>query len=288
MNVETVGESLAQGGHIGDVRKKAKLDLGIIGRDEAAPFRGHKGATDAASFFGTDGDVLQIGLVRRQSSRGRRTKRIRRMHAPRGGIDVSGKRIGIGRFELGELTPFENGFRQVVTEACEFLENVGIRRPRAGLGAPSAGKREFAEQDIAQLLGRSQIEFLARVLAALFFEPRHISREIVRELGEEGRRDGNAGALHLGEHRNQRPLQRFVDGHAPFGDQPRLQQHMEAQSDVGTLRRVAGGRRYRHLFEGQSVPPLAGDIGKRDRSMLEMLLRKLFQPMSVQSDIEHV
>ena len=85
------------------------------------------------------------------------------------------------------------------------------------------------------MLGRAEIEFLARVLAALFFEPRHVPREIVRELGEEGWRDGNAGALHFGEHRNQRPLQRFIDGHAPFGDQARLQQHMQAQSDVGTF-----------------------------------------------------
>ena len=138
------------------------------------------------------------------------------------------------------------------------------------------------------MLGRAEIEFLARVFAALVFKPRHVPRKIVRELGEKGRRNGDAGALHLGEHRDQRPLQHFINIRAPFGDESRFQQQMQAKRDVGAFGHVARGFFDRCLFKGNFLPASAGNIGKRGRFVRQMNLRQLFQPMPVQSKVERV
>ena len=60
MNVEPVAEGLAQRRNVGDLGKKAELDLRIIGRDELRPRRRDEGAADLAAGLGADGEILQV------------------------------------------------------------------------------------------------------------------------------------------------------------------------------------------------------------------------------------
>ena len=62
--------------------------------------------------------------------------------------------------------------------------------------------------------------------------------------------DLDAGALHVGQHAHQRPLQRLVDGGHALGREPRLQHHPQPQRDVGVLAGVFGRLVERHLREG--------------------------------------
>ena len=85
--------------------------------------------------------------------------------------------VRIGRFQLGELAPFENALRQLVALLGKVVERACRGRPGAGLGLGAARQAHLAEQDVAQLLGRAEVEALTGERVDLAFEPRHALRE---------------------------------------------------------------------------------------------------------------
>ncbi len=101
-------------------------------------------------------------------------------------------------------------------------------------------------------------------------------------------RDHGPGSLHGGEDGNERPLQSLVDGQAAFGDEARLEHKSKSQRDVGLFGGVARRLGQRHLVERHAVAALADEVGKRDRLVLEMKLRELGKPVSVDAGIEHI
>ena len=92
-----------------------------------------------------------------------------------------------------------------------FFQRIDIGGPGAGLGLAAAFQAHLAEQNIAQLLGRADIEILARQLVDLDFQPALFLAEIVGQPAQHFRIDGDAGPLHVGQHHDQRPLQGFID-----------------------------------------------------------------------------
>jgi hypothetical protein len=174
-------KALTQLRDLGDMGEDAQLDLRVVRRHEPMPRRRHEGGADAPALLGAHRDVLQVRLGRRQAPGGGRRERVRGVDALRLRMDEARQRIRIGRLELGELTPFEDARRQLVTLLGEVLEHLGTRRPGTGGSLGGAGKAHLAEQDVTELLGRAEVERPAGEFVDLGFEPRHALREFARE-----------------------------------------------------------------------------------------------------------
>ncbi len=104
VNVEPVREGLLQLRDVGDMREDAQLDLRVIRRDQRVPRRRHERRADLAPGLRADRNVLQVRLGRRQPPRRRRRQREARVHALRPLVDVAGQGVGVGRFQLLQLS----------------------------------------------------------------------------------------------------------------------------------------------------------------------------------------
>src|SRR4029078_6980608 len=103
--------------------------------------------------------------------------------------------------------------------------------PGASLGAPPAGKAHLVEEDLAELLRRADVEVLAGKLPDLVLEPGDGLGEGERETGKHRLLDLDAGALHLGEHWSERPLEGLGDGSNGLGRTPRLSGQPKPESE---------------------------------------------------------
>ena len=168
-------------------------------------------------------------------------------------MDVGGQRVGIGALQLGQQPPVENLARQLVAFGRQLLERGGVGAPGPGLGAPPAGQAHLVEQDLAELLGRADIERLAGKLPDLVLEPRDGLGEGQRQGSERRLLDLHAMPLHLRQDRRQRPLQRLIDGGDGFGREPGFEDHPEPEADIGFLARIFGGARHLDAIERDRV-----------------------------------
>ena len=100
VDVEAFGEGVAQLRDVGDVGKHPELDLAVIGRHQAGARRRHEGGADAPPFLRAHRNVLQIGLDRGKAAGRGRGQCVAGMDAARGGVDMVGQRVGIGRLSL--------------------------------------------------------------------------------------------------------------------------------------------------------------------------------------------
>ena len=125
---------------VGDMGEHAQLDLAVVGRDQLVALVGDEGGADLAAFRGADRDVLQVRLGRGQPAGRGRGQRVGGVDALGVGMDVAGQRVGIGRFQLGELAPVDDLARQLVAFRRQFLEHLRRGRPLAGLGLRAAGQ----------------------------------------------------------------------------------------------------------------------------------------------------
>ena len=76
----------------------------------------------------------------------------------------------------------------------------------AGLRPLALGQVEFVEQDLLELLGRSEIEVVADIDVDLRLKAGHLAAELDVERGQRLAVDGDAGGLHVGQDRDQRQL----------------------------------------------------------------------------------
>ena len=110
MNVVTKFKILNHGWVATEMGDDTQLDLGIVGGHQSV-FRTtrHKGATDLTSVGGTHRNVLQVGIVGTQTSRGCHRLIERGVNQAVLGINQGGKCVEIGGFQLGVRTVFQNG-----------------------------------------------------------------------------------------------------------------------------------------------------------------------------------
>ncbi len=108
VNVEPVGEGLAERRRVGHMCQDTKLDLAVIGGDQLLAAVGDEGLADGAAFRSAHRDVLQIRLDRRQPSRRRRGQRIRGVHAARLGMDIGRQRVRVGALQFRQQPPVEH------------------------------------------------------------------------------------------------------------------------------------------------------------------------------------
>ena len=112
MNVQAFVERLFQHVDSGDMGQEPQLDLGVVqGHQDPSGF-GHEGVADFSAVFGPDGNVLQVGVCRRQAAGGRGGHGKGGVHATRARIDLLDQGIGVRALEFVELSPFQHRGRQ--------------------------------------------------------------------------------------------------------------------------------------------------------------------------------
>src|SRR5690606_10309727 len=111
-------------------------------------------------------------------------------------------------------------------------EHVGAGGPGPGLGAGAALELHFVEQDLAELLGRAEIELAAGELVRLGLEGGGALGEIAREPGEDLPVDGDAAPFHAGENRGERALDGLVERGHVLGSKTRLEDAPEPEGHV--------------------------------------------------------
>ena len=288
VDVLAIEEGLAQGFHLRDVGGQAQLDLAVIDRQQAVAVLGHEGAADLASLLGADRDVLQIGIGGGQASGRGHGLAERGVHAPGLGVDLLLQRVGVGALELGEMAPVEHPGRQVVALGGQAIEDIGAGRVGAALGALAAGQAELVEQNLAELLGRGDVERAPGETVYLGLEGGDSAGEIVGQAAQFVAVDLDAAPLHLGQHRHQGTLQGLVDRGQALGRQARLEYVIQAQGHVGVLGGVVERRLQRHLVEGHPRLAGAGHILELDGLDAEVQARQLVHAVAVLSAVEHV
>ena len=135
------------------------------------------------------------------------------MHAAGLGIDEFGQRLGIGGAQFGQLPPIQNALGQFNAFVGKIIQRAGIGAPGAGCGFLAAGQAHLAEENIAQLLGRADVEGLARQFVDLLFHGLLLAAEFGRKLCQNRAINRDAGIFHFQQHRHQRAFQRFIDCH---------------------------------------------------------------------------
>src|SRR6516164_3277427 len=115
-------------------------------------------------------------------------------------MDELGQEVGVSRFELRQLAPVEDAGAELVALGGEVLEHARAGRPGAGAGLGAAGQAELAEKDVAELLGRADVESFAGKLVDLGL----VAGELLAELARHARQylpvNLDAAPLHAGEH----------------------------------------------------------------------------------------
>src|SRR5277367_5094927 len=86
----------------------AQLNLRIIRGKELKSRRGDERGANFAAELGADGNVLQIRIGRAQTSGCGAGLREARVQAAGDGVDQARQYVGIGGFELGQLTVFDD------------------------------------------------------------------------------------------------------------------------------------------------------------------------------------
>jgi hypothetical protein len=87
---------------------EAKLDLAVVGREDDIAGLGDEGVADAAADLGSDRDVLEVGVGRGEAAGLGARQRVAGVDPAGFLVDLLLQRVGVGRFELGELAPFEH------------------------------------------------------------------------------------------------------------------------------------------------------------------------------------
>ena len=119
---------------------------------------GHEGVADLAAELGADGDVLQVRVVGRQPPGLRSGQAEAGVDPPRLRIDHRLQGIGVGRPELGQLTPVEDQPGAFHALGREPLQLVHVGRIMAALALAAALQAEPPVKHVAELLRGSDGE----------------------------------------------------------------------------------------------------------------------------------
>ncbi len=192
------------------------------------------------------------------------------MHAAGGRVDHLGQLVGIGGLELGQAAIVQQHLGQRIILG-QFLQHflIGGRCARGGL--LDHRQLQLAEQDLAQLLGRIQIEGLAGQVVSLLFDFQHAFAEIVRLLAQAVAIDQHAIAFDLLQHHRGRDFDLLVD-EAQLVIMLDLRPHgvMQGQRDFCIFSRIFGGAFDGHFIEADLRRTLAAYLGIGDGLALQV------------------
>ena len=133
VDVQALQKRANQGRVFTQVRHDAQLNLGVICAGNQAPLRRHEGFTHPPTLCGADRDVLQVGIITRQTPRHSNGLGIVGVHAPRLAIGQTRKLVGVGAFQLGQAAVLKNARGQGVIGG-ELLQHLFV-----GTGCTTGG-----------------------------------------------------------------------------------------------------------------------------------------------------
>ena len=190
------------------MREQAKLDLRVVGRNEhIALAQRHEASTHTAAEIGAHGNVLQVRVARRQTARGSDRLVEARVHQA---VDATHARQGV---KVSGLHFRELAIAQHLGRDGMHVHELAERFRIGGIAARVLLARrqlEHFKQNMAELLGRIDVEFLTRKLMNLGAQPLELGRGFLRHTGELVDIDARAHAFHLRERRDERQIDALV------------------------------------------------------------------------------
>ena len=241
MNVLAVAERAFQRVDSGDVGQQTQFDLGVVQGHQNPSGFGHERVSDLSAVFGPDGNVLQVGVCRRQAAGGRGGHGKGRVHATRSRVDLLDQGVGIRALELVELSPFQHRGRQLVTFGGQRFQHVGAGGIGAGFPFVPAIQAQFVEQDLTQLFRGAHVEFTTGEPVHVLLQCALAVRELLAEPFQFLPVHLDAFGFHVGQHRHEGPFQGFVGRHHAFGQQARFEKPVKPQGHVRVFRGIGQG-----------------------------------------------
>ncbi|MNE06127.1 hypothetical protein D3C80_987080 [compost metagenome] len=208
---------------------------------------------------------------------------------PGAGVDLLWQAIGVRALELAQGAVLHQHLGQREVHVGQF------RQHRFGGGSLALGglvehrHTELVVEDHAQLLGRTEVELLAGDLEGLAFQLGHFLAQLDTLHAQQLGIDQRALAFDLGQYRYQRHLD--VGQHRLQAWNLRkllLQGLVQTQGDVRVFRGIGAGLFQGDLVEGQLLGTFAGDVGKADGSVVQVLERQAVHVMTGGGGVEHV
>jgi len=181
------------------------------------------------------------------------------MHAAGGRVDHAWQLVGVGGLQLGQAPVFQQHLRQRVV-LRQLGQHFLVGRGGAARGLAHDRQPHAAEQDLAQLLGRVQVERLAGQLVGALLQRQHFLAQLVALAPQLLGIDLHAVALDHGQHARDLQLQQvgalqpFVLGHA------RAQHLVQLQREIGILAGIMPRQGDRHLVETDLLGALAAQV----------------------------
>ena len=246
----------------GQVSHDPQLDLGIVRRQQTVTLRRDEGLANPSPLGGPHGNVLQIGVRRRQPPGGCHGLMVGGVDPARARIDLQRQLVGIGGLEFGHPPVFQNQLRHLVALAGQILKDP-FRCGRLSLGRLDvAGYLEAVEENVLQLFRRIQVEGDA---AGFVVRGRY---EFCDGLGQfptlrvqHFRVDQYAPVFHFLKHRNQRLFDLRVERfEIRCFLKLRPERAVQAQRDVRVLGGVRPGGVQVHFVEADLFGALAGNL----------------------------
>ena len=202
-----LAEGFLQLRHVGHVRGQPKLDLAIVGAHQHMAGLGDEGVADLPADLGADRDVLQIGLGRGQPPGLRARQAVAGVDPPGLAVDLRLQRVGVGRFELGQLAPVEHQPRHSHALAGEPLQLVDVGRILAALAlAPALAGRAGRTAPAPSCCGEPMVNGPSRRFVDALLERGDLGREGAGQLGQIVAVDLDPAPLHPADRRDQRPV----------------------------------------------------------------------------------
>ena len=178
--------------------------------------------------------------------------------------------------------------RQRMALGREVLQDADVGRPRAGLVALAARQVLLVEQDLAQLLGRADIERAGRRSCGS-----RCSSSSIRfsNSADRVRRRGASTLMPAVS----MPSSTGISGRSIVSYRPTmcslasrgLKLRPQLQGDVGVLGGVVARLVDRHLVEAHLLGAAAGDVGELDGLLAEIELGQLVHAVVVLAGVEH-
>ena len=200
----------------------------------------------------------RFGLVAGQPPGHGHGLRVVRVHAAGARMRHLRQLVGVGALELRQAPVLQQLGRQRIVLG-QLLQHLLVGAGDAAGRLLHHRQAELGEQDLADLLGRAQVEGLAREVVRLLLELHHALAQLGALPGQDRAVDQHAVALDAVQRLAAAHLQVVDEAQFAVGLQPRPQRQVHVQRLVRILAGIFGGLVDRHLRERDLVRALAGD-----------------------------
>ena len=238
MDVETLAKGLDHVLIARQMGHNAQFDLAVVGRKETAAGLGNEAFAYLLAVVVAHGNVLQIGVARRETAGGCNGLIERGVDATGAWIHQFGQRFHVSSEQFLESTVVQD----VVDDGCfvaQLLQHFLGSDVLSCLGLLGfLHDFHFAEEDVSHLFGAGDVERPARQLVGMALVLLHALGEAAACSGQGGRVEAHAVELHIGQHPDERHLN---IPEQPLGaglSKAWLEHVFQPQGDVGIFARI--------------------------------------------------